>query len=164
MGVCKLNSLAWTTWRRNLHLRAPQWDYEKVTLSGTLPEITPSSGFSFTVTLPPLFLVSLGRTSLINCLHTNSCLAMCFWDTQPKTQGILGGTNGLAKAASLGKWEVWPGNSMVRGLWLETVNLTLNHVKFIHSWDILGAIPMGLVLALVLGIYEWEKNDSLYSK
>lgn len=69
---------------------------------------------------PTLLLVSLGHTFLINYLHTNSCLPVCFWGMRPKTQGILGGMNSLGKTVSLGRWKAWLGNSMVCGLWLET--------------------------------------------
>lgn len=147
------------TWRHNLHWRAHQWDYAEVTLSGTLPEITPLSGFfSFSVILPQLIVVCLGHTSLINCLHTNSCVTVCFWEMQLKTQGIPGGINGLGRTLSLETQKVWLENSMIYGLWSEIVNLTLNHIKFIHSLNICWAIPMSPALVLALGIYEWEKK------
>lgn len=146
------------SWRHNLYLRAPQGIAE-VTLSGTLSEITPLPGlFSFSVVLPLLLLVSLGHTSFIYCLHTNSCLTVCFWGMQPKTPDISGGIDGLKETAVLGRWKVWVRKSMVYGLWLENVNLALNHVKFTHSWNIFCAFSMTLALVLVLGIYEWKKK------
>lgn len=46
----------------------------------TVPGMTLLLGFLlFPISLPPSFLISLGRTSLINHLHTNPHLRVCIW-------------------------------------------------------------------------------------
>ena len=77
----------------------------EVTLSGTVPGITPLPGSFFTVMLPHWFL-----------LGTRPGLTVCFWELQPETQNIPGGTDG----ERLQTWEVEGKIGELHGLWLAT--------------------------------------------
>lgn len=136
------------SWRHNLHLRVPHWEELKL----------PSLGLCLKSHPCLLLLVSPGHTSFINRSHTNTCLTVCFCGMQPKVQGIPSGIDGLGESAILERWEVWAGNNIVYGLWLETVNLTSNQVKILQIWTIYWAIDMNLALVSVLGIYGLKKK------
>ena len=66
------------------------WEQVKAPLKGTSLEITHVHGFLLFTDPLPRFPIRLPWTRFtINHLHSSTCLAVCFWGTQPKVSGEM---------------------------------------------------------------------------